>query len=66
MKIICSAIVGDPKKAEDLCQSAEKLGAEAELRSGTVYAEFNGKKKAVFKLMELFRQYPYHGYTILG
>lgn len=66
MKIICHAIVGDPKKIEKLCQSSEKLGAEAEYRCGSVYAEYNGKKKVARKLMELFKQYPYHGYTILG
>lgn len=65
MKVSCTTIVKDERQRKDLCQRIEDLGAMPEVVGDTVFADYDGEDSKAKELIDLFRQYPYYGVSIL-
>lgn len=65
MNVICTAIVNDKRKAENLCDCVKKLGITPVVSGETVCAEYVGNKAIGTELVELFKQYDVHGTFML-
>ena len=66
MRIVCNAIIDDPKKRDNLCQCIDILGAEYDVSGTTVYADYTGDEETAHKLMNLYKQYKTYGISIIG
>lgn len=65
MIISFCAVVGDERQRKNLCDCVGILGAKAETNDDTVYVDFEGPKETAEKLMELFKQYRFNGFSII-
>lgn len=66
MKVIGNATVGNEQQMLNLCECAKIVGADVYIKGNTVYAEFEGNDEQGELLADIFRQYPFHGISILS
>lgn len=66
MRILCSAVVEDPRKRDNLCECIEIIGGDSSVMGNKVYADYKGDEETAKKLMALFSQYHIHGISIIG
>lgn len=66
MKVTCTAIVEEPKQRDNLCECIEIIGGYPDVVGNTVFAEYDGESKKAHRLMSLFKQYPFHGISVLS
>lgn len=66
MKVICNATVGNDQQMDNLCECVKIVGADFYIKGNTVFAEFEGEQERGELLVDIFRQYPFHGISILS
>lgn len=67
MRVTCNATVGEERQIDNLCQCIKLIeGADYYVKGATVYAEYDGPKERGDILVEIFRQYAFHGISVLS
>lgn len=66
MKVMCNATVPDEKQMQNLGECISIVGADFYIKGNTVFAEYEGAEEKGELLVDIFRQYPFHGVSILS
>lgn len=65
MIISFCAVVNDERQQKNLCDCVGILGAKAEVNGDVVYVDYEGATQTAEKLMELFKQYTFNGFSMI-
>ena len=65
MIISFCAVVKDERQRKNLCDCVGILGAKAEVNENTVCVDYEGSEETAEKLMELFKQCRFNGFSMI-
>lgn len=65
MHVICTAVIEEERQRANLSDCVEILGGESQISGNTVCVEYDGEKDVANKFVELFKQFPFHGISVL-